>query len=194
MTPATGAEAARTAQAPTEATTSLHDQLDALDAAITDAATRRSEASAARRYRARAGVGKEITRELAEYVDGVRFNKHPADLDEHLRLTKELMARVERGGLVLDPDNQGAIRVLDPKLEVEEKDANEALVKARETRKDFLKEHRPELEAERAIEESRQFREALDAGDADAVRTILDSRSVQPRSTLTSDEVPTTAG
>ena len=188
MTRTTGAEAAK---AP-EAAASLTDRLAELDAAVEEAGERRSEASTRRRWRARAGVGKQVTEELRNYVDGVRFNKREPDLDEHRKLTKEFFERVEKDGLVLDPDNQGAIRVLDPKLERAEREANEVLVAARQARADFLAENAEKIEAERLVKESQRFREATEAGDIETVNEILEARRAQPKSVLTSDDLATT--
>jgi hypothetical protein len=188
VTRTTGAEAARTEATPD----SLADRLSELDATLAEARERRSEASTRRRWRARAGVGKQVTDELREYVDGVRFSKREQDLDEHRRLTKEFCDRVQAEGLVLDPDNQGMIRVLDPKLETEERDANRALVAAKQERAAFLAENAEKIEAERLVAESQEFREATEAGDVETVKRILEARAVQPHSTVTSDDLATT--
>jgi hypothetical protein len=169
--------------------TTLSERLEKLDAAVEEARQRRSEASARRRWRARAGVGKEATADLREYCSAVRFSKREPDPEEHARLTREFFKTVEERGLLLDPSDQGQIRVLDPALEAEERDANEALVQAKKTRDDFLAEHRTELEAEAAVAESRRFREATEAGDVETVKEILATRATQPTSTLVTSDL-----
>jgi hypothetical protein len=168
----------------------LTSRLAELDEAVSVAAARRYEASARRRARERVRVGVEATRPLRDYVEAVHFRKREADEDEHRRICRELLARIAEEGLLLDVDGRGRLRILDPTVETEEADANARLVSARQARERFLAENAEGLAEERRAAESQMLKDAVAAGDAAAVRSLLDAAGAPRSNTLTTADLP----
>ena len=91
-----------------------------------------------------------------------------------MELTKQLLQEIFDRGLVLRAvGNGGAVSIVDPTVDAEFEDANQAVVQADYAVDNFLSESQAELEGEKQEAENQRFREAVDAGDLEAVREIV---------------------
>lgn len=167
----------------------LHERLTALDEAVASAKALRSRAAQRRRERARVKVGFELTRPLRDYCQDVHFGKRPPDEDEHRRIVKALVDKVVKDGLLLDADGRGRIRILDPEVENEEAKANRVVVAREAERREFLVENSGGIAEESREYESQRFKEAVVAGDLDAVREALAPDAATPENTLTTADL-----
>jgi hypothetical protein len=177
------------------ADTPLSDRLAELDQAVEEARAERGRAKDRRKHETRL-TAKEATADLMKFRDDIAMRKPGAvpEADRLARareLTHGLLSIMEERGLIFEAfgPRGGALMVVDPSISDDERNAEAALVAARQARSEFASENADALEAEAKAAEAQAIREALDGDDPDAIREALNPTT---NAALTTDDLSAT--
>lgn len=143
-------------------------------------------------------VGRDLAEPLAQYYADVQYRRRESDAKEARRLTLDLLERVERDGVLLEPLNPArpamGLRVVDPRFERELAEAQKAANAARVERDRFADEAVALLKEAADREKMARVKTALEAEDPDALRDALAAleggEDGSGRNVLTTDDLP----
>jgi hypothetical protein len=124
-------------------------------------------------------AAREVTKPLLDYRDDITFHR-PKAIPEDQRperaaqLTREFCAAVvERGLIVEAAGNGGGVNILDPAIDRQFFDTNQASVKARKAVKDYESDNADGLQAEIDAASAKEVTDALASGDGNRIREVL---------------------
>ena len=148
-------------------------RLAALDAKVDEAQARYTSALDTLRRSEHTSSAVDVLTPLYDFHHGVETRQREADPDELKRLTADACERIVDEGLVFFVPTPGQLRIVDPSYEDEVTAARDALNAARTARTEYEVATRDEREAEAKAARDQEFSEAVNSGDADRVRAIL---------------------
>jgi hypothetical protein len=177
--------------------TPLTDELAKLDAAVSEARSRRDEAKAGRaaRKRERHEAVREVTADLLAYADAVAFKLPDAPPEEdrparERELTDAFLDAVRERGLIVHAhrDQGDTVTLVDPGLADDPSaEADRELATARREREAFTEAEVEGLEAERRATDAAQIRDALKGDDPDAIRDAINGPKQEATALTTAD-------